>query len=80
MLCKPSSRTIALLWIASTLALPGCASKPVPVAVECPRFQPSPEALRPASSDSLTSAERLTASIKKLKASVETPEVAPATP
>lgn len=33
--------------IAMLLALTGCASKPMPVSVECPRYVPSPEALKP---------------------------------
>lgn len=33
--------------IAMLAALTGCASRPMPVAAECPRYVPSPEALKP---------------------------------
>lgn len=58
--------------LAMLLLLIGCASKPVTVA-ECPRFQPSKEALAPVTADLRASHERLMQSVEKLKAAVETP-------
>ena len=36
-----------IVAIAMLAALTGCASRPMPVSAECPRYVPSPEALKP---------------------------------
>lgn len=79
MRCRPSSPVTVWVSMLCALSFSACATKP-PVAVECPRFQPSMEALKSAGFDWAGSQRRLTESVARLKKAAEEQKPEPSVP